>query len=178
MDIVIAQYGDRWDLAAVAAATFPLACPPSAAPEDIAAFIAANLSAHCFAEYVSDPARAVLAATDAGQIVGYAMLVREAGDGPDGPGSVPHRPAVELSKMYVLPDYHGTGAATALIRSGIGWACQRGAGVVWLGVNQKNERAQRFYRKQGFEVSGIRSVRLGASLEEDFVMVRSLAGAV
>lgn len=172
--IATAGEGDQVELAAVAAATFPLACPPSAAPGDISAFIAATLSEQRFSEYLVDPDRVVLTAADAGRIVGYAMLIRGVDDDPEISGSVPQRPAVELSKMYVLLDYHRTGAADALIRSGIGWAAGSGARAIWLGVNQNNERAQRFYRKHRFEVTGTRSFRLGAALEDDFVMVRPL----
>jgi len=187
VDILTAQHSDRRDLAAVAAATFPLACPPSAAPEDIAAFVAANLSESNFEAYLTDPARVVLAAADAGRIVGYAMLIRTSSiraseRGPEFSDTGLYRHSaepsemVELSKMYVLPAYHHTGAAAALISSGIDWASGSGAARVWLGVNQYNHKAQRFYRKYGFEVCGTRSFRLGASLENDFVMVRPLDG--
>ena len=169
-----ADDNDLAELAAVAAATFPLACPPSTAPQDISAFIAANLSEQRFGEYLRDPDRIVLTAVAAGRIVGYAMLIRGVGDDPAITGSVPQRPAVELSKMYVKPDFHRTGAAAALIRSGIEWASDGGARAIWLGVNQNNERAQRFYRKHRFEVTDTRSFRLGTAVEDDFVMVRPL----
>jgi ribosomal protein S18 acetylase RimI-like enzyme len=39
-------------------------------------------------------------------------------------------------------------------------------------VNRENGRAQRFYRKHGFEITGTKTFRLGASLEHDYVMVR------
>lgn len=174
LSVAAAHPGDPAQLAAVAAETFPLACPPSAAPADIAAFIAANLSEQRFAEYLTDPDRVVLTVTDGGRIVGYAMLIRGIGDDPDIGDSIPQRPAAELSKMYVLPAYHRTGAATVLIRSGIDWARTSGASAVWLGVNQNNQRAQRFYRRNGFEVTGTRRFRLGAAIEDDFVMVRPL----
>jgi ribosomal protein S18 acetylase RimI-like enzyme len=45
---------------------------------------------------------------------------------------------------------------------------------VWLGVNQKNQRAQRFYTKSGFEISGTRTFQVGAGREDDFVMVREV----
>jgi ribosomal protein S18 acetylase RimI-like enzyme len=174
VNVAEAGTGDQAELAAVAAATFPLACPPSTAAQDISGFITAQLSEKRFAEYLRDPDRIVLTAVAAGRIVGYAMLIHGVGDDPDISGSVPQRPAVELSKMYVQPDFHRTGTAAALIRSGIGWAADGGARAVWLGVNQNNERAQRFYRKHRFEVTGTRSFRLGAALEDDFVMVRPL----
>ena len=60
------------------------------------------------------------------------------------------------------------------MRSGIAWAGGAGAAAVWLGVNRTNIRAQRFYRKHGFDVVGTRTFRLGSALEDDFVMVRPL----
>ena len=160
---------DAAELAAVAAATFPLACPPSAADADVAAFIDTHLSAQCFEDYLSDPDRIVFCANDDaaenGRIVGYAMLIR---------GVWRDRPAVELSKMYVSPSHHRTGAASALMQAGIDWANADGAASVWLGVNKNNVRAQRFYRKHGFEVAGSRTFQLGTATEADFVMVRAL----
>ena len=170
-----ATAADLVELAAVAAATFPLACSSSTAPEDIDAFIAATLSSSRFGEYLADPDRVVLTATEADRVIGYTMLIRRAdisGADADVPPSVTPRPAVELSKMYVLPDRHGSGAAGLLMRAGITWAEAGGARAVWLGVNQGNQRAQRFYRKHGFGTVGTRTFRLGANLEDDFVMVR------
>ena len=158
-----ASIADTDELAAIAAVTFPLACPPSADPADIAACIAENLSAERFAGYLCDPRRQVLAARRDGRIIGYAMLIRDASE-------------VELSKIYVLAEHHRTGAAAALMDAGLAWAAENDARAVWLGVNQNNERAQAFYRKHGFAVTGTRTFQLGASLEDDFVMVRPLSG--
>jgi ribosomal protein S18 acetylase RimI-like enzyme len=76
--------------------------------------------------------------------------------------------------MSVLPSHQSTGAASALRQAGIDWARADGAAAAWLGVNENNARAQRFYGKHGFEVAGSRTFRLGAGTESDFVMVRSL----
>lgn len=165
---------DAAELAAVAALTFPLACPPTVEAKDIEAHVAAQLSPERFAGFLTDPDRIVLAAREDGRIVGYAMLIRGVGDDPDITAAVRPRPAVELSKMYTVPTHHRTGAAADLMRSGIAWAQQCGAAAIWLGVNRNNERAQRFYRKQGFEVTGQRTFRLGRGTEEDFVMVRAV----
>lgn len=165
---------DPAELAAVAARTFPLACPPAVPAGDIEAFIATHLSPHSFEAYLADPDRLVLTAMDGGRIIGYAMLIRGIGGDPDIAGYFEQRPAVELSKMYVLPDWHRRGAAAALMQAGIDWAAGVGARAIWLGVNQSNERAQRFYRTHEFEIVGDRTFRLGASLENDFVMARTI----
>jgi ribosomal protein S18 acetylase RimI-like enzyme len=170
--VTVACGDEAAEVAAVAAATFPLACPPTADPVDIESAIAANLSAHRFAEYLADPQRVILVARDDGRIVGYCMLIRGIGDDPDIAPAVQRRPAIELSKMYVLASHHRSGASAELMQSAIAWAADSGAEAVWLGVNQNNERAQRFYRKHGFTTTGSRRFRLGDSYEDDFVMVR------
>jgi ribosomal protein S18 acetylase RimI-like enzyme len=173
--IATADSVDIAELAGVAARTFPLACPPSVTPANIAAFVDANLSAARFAEYLSDSQRLILTASQDRRIVGYAMLIRGIGDDPDVQRAVRARPAVELSKMYVLPDNHGSGVSTALMDAALAAAADWGGGCVWLGVNQKNIRAQRFYKKCGFTVNGTRTFQLGGRTESDYVMVRRLA---
>ncbi|MDQ2636518.1 MAG: GNAT family N-acetyltransferase, partial [Actinomycetota bacterium] len=65
VDVASASQADLIGLADVAARTFPLACPPSATPQDIAAFIAENLSEDRFRDYLADPARFRLSAAGA-----------------------------------------------------------------------------------------------------------------
>ncbi|MGB0971199.1 MAG: GNAT family N-acetyltransferase [Mycobacterium sp.] len=163
------------ELADVAARTFPLACPPSVAPQDVAAFIEENLSPGRFGDYLDDPDRAVLTATERERIIGYAMVVRglPGDDGDDDVAlAVTTRPAVQLSKLYVLPEAHGVGVSAALISAALHQASNLGGACVWLGVNQHNQRAHRFYTKHGFAVTGTRTLRLGCHLEHDYVMVR------
>jgi GNAT superfamily N-acetyltransferase len=168
---------DTAELAGVAARTFPLACPPSVTDADIASFIAANLSDECFAEYLSDPRRLIVTASHDNRIVGYAMLIRGVGDDPHVQRAVRVLPAVELSKMYVLSDNHGSGVSTALMDATLAAAAEWGAECVWLGVNQKNQRAQRFYKRCGFTITGTRTFQLGAHTENDYVMVRRFGPA-
>jgi ribosomal protein S18 acetylase RimI-like enzyme len=174
VQVTSATERDLPGLADVAARTFPLACPPSVTPANVAAFIAENLSQARFSEYLADPGRAVLAAHDDDRIVGYAMLIRGVIDDADVQRAVVLRPAVELSKMYVLPDGHGAGVSASLMAAAVDEARALGAACVWLGVNQENQRAQRFYAKHGFVVSGTKTFRLGEGVENDYVMVRPL----
>ena len=160
------------ELADVAARTFPLACPPAVQPDDVAAFIADNLTAQRFGDYLADPDRAVLTVTEAERILGYAMMIRGVPDDTDVTRAVTARPAVELSKIYLLPETHGGGLATELMSAALHHADTMGAACVWLGVNQRNLRAQRFYLKHGFTVTGTKTFRLGGHLEHDYVMVR------
>lgn len=168
----VADSGDAHELADVAAQTFPLACPPSSTPENIDAFIEADLSAERFAEYVADPDRVVLAAVLDGRIIGYCVLIRGVPEDADVQRAVTVGPSVELSKMYVLPENHSTGVSAALMVAAVDRAASMSARSVWLGVNQENIRAQRFYTKHGFTTNGTKSFQLGGTVEADYVMVR------
>jgi ribosomal protein S18 acetylase RimI-like enzyme len=170
----IAAPADARDLAAVAAQTFPLACPPGSTPEDIDAFITTQLSADRFAEYLRDPDRVVLAAYLGNRIIGYCILIRGIPADADVQLAVQVRPSVELSKMYVLPEHHGTGASASLMSAALDQASAMSARSIWLGVNQENARAQRFYAKHGFTPTGVKAFQLGDAVEHDYVMVRSI----
>jgi ribosomal protein S18 acetylase RimI-like enzyme len=174
VEVTPAVAADLTELADVAARTFPLACPPSVTPDDVAAFIAEHLSRERFGDYLADPHRVVLTARDGHRMSGYAMLIRGVPDDDDVARAVPLRPAVELSKMYVVPDHHGAGVSAALMAAALESARALDAACVWLGVNQENQRAQRFYGKHGFTPNGTKTFRLGSRVENDFVMVRAL----
>lgn len=58
---------------------------------------------------------------------------------------------VELFVLYVLADFHGTGAGSLLLDAVIGHS------PAGLWVADPNPRAQAFYRKSGFHADGNRS---------------------
>jgi GNAT superfamily N-acetyltransferase len=166
---------DPHELAGVAAQTFPLACPPSIERENVASFIATHLTAARFGEYLADPRRAILTARHDGRIIGYAMLVQGVEDDADVQRAVEIRPAAELSKMYVLPDHHGDGLSATLMEHALAVATDWQVRCVWLGVNGENQRAQRFYAKHGFRISGTRTFQVGDDhRENDYVMIREV----
>lgn len=167
--------GDSPALARLAALTFPLACPPHTTEEAIAQFLAANLSEERFDAYLADPDRALFVAADPdGGLVAYSMLVMEQPRDADVAAAVTTRPTCELSKVYVHPDAHGAGIAARLVEATVAEARSRGAAAVWLGVNQHNARANRFYEKSGFARVGVKRFLVGDRYEDDFVRERVL----
>jgi len=165
---------DAASLAAVAAATFRLACPPDMTDAAIAAFVDEHLTEQSFAGYLADPDRKLLIAEDDGAPVGYTMLVFGEPYADDVRAVVQMRPAAELSKIYVLPDRSGSGLARELMEQSVAIARERGAAVVWLGTNQQNQRAQRFYAKTGFGHVGTRRFWVGDHWEDDDVFALPL----
>lgn len=158
----------------VAAATFGLACPPHTTEEAIADFIATNLSETSFAGYLADPSRLLFLAEVDGAAAGYTMLVFAEPYDPDVAAAITARPTVELSKVYVMRGHHGAGVGPALMQASVGAARERGAAGIWLGVNQLNAKANRFYEKNGFAIVGTKGFMVGARREDDFVRERLL----
>jgi ribosomal protein S18 acetylase RimI-like enzyme len=163
---------DAGRLAALAAITFPLACPPESRPEDIAAHVANTLSETNFRAYLADPDVTVLVIDAGGDLRGYSLLVARPTRDPDVAAVLSELPCTELSKCYVHPEHHGLGASAELMHASIGSAAAAGARGLWLGVNSQNARAIRFYEKSGFSKVGTKSFQLGTTMEHDFVMER------
>ncbi|MGC5167922.1 GNAT family N-acetyltransferase [Luteimicrobium sp. DT211] len=173
-------------LAAVAAETFPDACPPGLSPDAIAAHVASELDADHFRAWVAGrygepavPCVVLVAEADAG-LVGYALLVRarpadaSALDPILGAG-YPRAASVELSKIYALARARGTGAAGTLMHAALEAAARLLDGqAVWLGTNAENVRAQTFYRKHGFAEVGRRAYVVGGEPQDDVVMARAV----
>lgn len=165
---------DARALAAVAAATFALACPPGTTQADIDDFIASTLSEERFVHYLADPERDIRLAIHDGVAAGYTMLVFGEPSNTDAAAAVTARPTVELSKVYVLGDRHGAGVAAPLMAATLEVARERQVASVWLGVNQHNSRAIRFYEKSGFSVVGTKTFVVGSELHHDHVMLSVL----
>lgn len=158
----------------VAARTFALACPPGTPQADVDEFVATQLSVARFEEYLKDDLRVLLIAESDGEPVGYAMLVGGPIADEDVRRVVDQQGGVELSKFYVLQDRHGSGIARELMAATLEAAAAAGATLCWLGVNQLNARAARFYEKSGFTIRGTKRFRVGAQWHDDHVRARQI----
>ena len=82
---------------------------------------------------------------------------------------------IELVRLYVLKDYHGTSVATDLINFAFDFAKQKGKEKMYLSVWEYNFRARGFYEKMGFVNSGIKNdFPLGSTPQTDFWFVKEL----
>lgn len=171
-------------LAAIAAATFPLANPPDMPAEAIAAHIERNLSSEAFAQDIRRPEvrfwvaldddegsrGPVQGALDTG-VVGYLMLVT---DERVVPAEVIGVRPMEVRRIYVREDFHGRAVAAELMAVAVQVARDEGRDVLWLGTNRGNVRALRFYRKCGFEVVGARQFNVGGVVADDHLLARHI----
>ena len=153
-------------IARLAARTFALACPPTTAPEAIEAHIRDELNAQRFAEHLLTSDFFVVDA-EGGEVCGYVMIAH---DPPtiDNDWSNP----VELRRIYVDADRHSTGVAAELMQASLDFVRHTGYDWIWLGTNEANTRAVRFYEKYGFRIVGKRTFCVADSIECDHVLAR------
>ena len=160
--------GDEQALADLAVRTFPLACPPHTAPEDIERYQQSELSVEQFAADLRRTGVVFHVAEIGPEVVGYTMLIGPTPP-PDGPAG---RNPVELRRIYVDEARHKNGVGHALMATALRHARTHGYDQVWLGTNQLNERAIAFYERQGFAITGAKTFRVGSATEHDHVMTR------
>ena len=86
------------------------------------------------------------------------------------------RHRAELSAFYVRAEARGAGVADRLMASVVDAASERGVVQLELWVYAGNPRAIAFYRRHGFEQSGVmpRAVVVDGVDHDDFFMVRAL----
>jgi len=71
---------------------------------------------------------------------------------------------MELQKIYVLKEYHGSGVAQSLMHAVIQLAKVVRPDSIWLDVYVGNTRGIHFYEKTGFEKFGKHSFKIGTQL--------------
>ncbi|MDJ0323423.1 GNAT family N-acetyltransferase [Cryobacterium sp. PH31-AA6] len=165
---------DAAALAELAEATFWLATPAHTTAEAVADFLREMLAESNFAGYLADPERLLLVAEEDGILQGYTMLVFGEPTDADARAAIGILPTAELSKFYLRQETHGRGVAAPLMTATLNEARARGASGSWLGVNQENGRAIRFYEKNGYAKVGVKRFLVGGQYEDDFVLERAL----
>jgi diamine N-acetyltransferase len=138
-------------------------------PEDLAAYIATSFNFARQTAELEDPASTFLIAEVDGRAAGYAKLH----DGEPENGIEGDKP-VELVRLYVLLEWLGRGIGEQLMRACLDEARQAGHETIWLGVWERNARAQAFYRKWDFRAVGEHMFQLGADRQRDLLMQRTL----
>ncbi len=166
-----AREEDAAGLAALARDTFVATFGHIYKPADLATFLAASYGADIQQAEILAPDRLTLVAEDGARLVAFAQA------GPLGlpidPGA---RRAAELKRLYLCPEFFGAGLADRLMAGVEAWARARAVEDIYLGVWALNARAQRFYRRHGFEIVGRYVFRVGAHEDDERIMRRALGG--
>lgn len=164
-----ANPGDAGLLADLGARTFSETFSTENTPEDMAAYLASSFNLTRQAAELADTASTFFIAEVGGSAAGYAKL--HAGEPEEGiEGAKP----VELVRLYVLREWLGRGVGEALMRACVEEAHRAGHETIWLGVWERNERAQAFYRKWDFRAVGKHVFQLGSDRQTDILMERAV----
>ena len=156
-------------LSELGARTFSETFATENTPEDLAEYLATSFNAAQQMAELEDPASTFLIAEVDGNAAGYAMLHDgEPEKGVEGPNPI------ELVRLYVSREWLGRGIGEQLMRACIDEALQAGHETIWLGVWERNARAQAFYRKWNFRTVGEHMFQLGSDLQRDLLMERPL----
>ena len=157
--------GDAPSLAVLAERTFRETFGKRNSPE--------NMDLHCAKVFGTDiqlheigdrHLRTTVAEAD-GQMIGFSQLRI-----PSAQAAVKATRPAEISRLYVLADWHGRGVAQDLMRDALEAATRDGCDCLWLGVWEHNPRAMTFYRKFGLEVVGTHAFMLGLDRQRDLIM--------
>ncbi len=128
-----------------------------------------------YLEYTYDPLKLAksirkenniyLLAYKAGEPVGFAKVKKHSLNDQIEPGA-----QMELQKIYVLPEHHGRGVGTALLREVKNLAREIYPDYLWLDTHISNESAIRLYEKNGFKKIGNYFFTIGTQTFEYFIM--------
>jgi ribosomal protein S18 acetylase RimI-like enzyme len=167
IQVRLAVPSDALPLSQFGAHTFRDAFAAENQPENLDAYLAKAYGLPQQSAELADPSVATLIAEANQEMVGFAQLR-------DGitPACVRGPQPMELWRFYVAREWHGQGVASTLMAGVVAEALRRGARTLWLGVWERNARAQAFYRKCGYQVVGQQPFVLGTERQTDLVMAR------
>jgi ribosomal protein S18 acetylase RimI-like enzyme len=160
---------DAVALAGFGARTFRETFAADNTPEDMRMHLESAWHPRLQLAEIEDPTLDTLLAFANGTLAAFAQL---RSDYP--PAAVPTERAFEIKRFYVDSPWHGTGLARELMSAVESRARRAGARELWLGVWERNPRAQAFYRKCGFEKVGTQTFVVGTDPQTDHVMLRRL----
>ena len=78
--------------------------------------------------------------------------------------------SIEIERIYVLEEFQGKKVGQMLYEKGIQIARQQNMDYVWLGVWEENQKAIKFYKKNGFIQFDKHSFILGNDQQTDIMM--------
>jgi ribosomal protein S18 acetylase RimI-like enzyme len=164
-----AQLDDVSLLAELGVQTFSETFSEDNTPENMAAFLASSFNVETLTAELLDSFSVFLVAEIDGKPAGYAKI--RSGEPPS---KTEGDKAIELVRLYVLHKWLGQGVGQALMQRCLDEARELGFQTIWLGVWERNKRAQAFYRKWNFVEVGEHTFQLGSDPQRDILMKRTI----
>jgi ribosomal protein S18 acetylase RimI-like enzyme len=121
---------------------------------------------------LSDPGSTFYLARVEGEVAGYLKINRG-----EAQTELREDAGLEIESLYVLREFQGRRIGQLLFDRALDEARAAGAEYVWLGVWERNERARRFWEKQGFSEFDSHPFQFGAVEHTDVMMRRPLSSS-
>lgn len=165
MQIRSAEKNDIQALSALAISTFTDSFGSIYSAQDVSFHLEKTCSPSYFSQAIEKDY--ILVMEENGQLIGYLKY---------GAVGLPLKNIadsdIELHRIYVDASYHGKGVGRELMQAFLSKPEAQSAPHIYLGVWEKNTRAQRFYQHYGFEVVGGYDYYVGRHIDREWIMVR------
>ncbi len=169
IEIKLATIADAEILAELGKKTFVDTFANDNRPEDMALYVSQTFGADKQLSEIVDTKRLISIAWVGNIAAGFYHLL----DGTPDSSVIGNNP-IEVLRLYVDSNWHGKGIGPALMNDCITLAGKKGYKTIWLGVWERNLKAQAFYKKYSFEQTGTHIFTLGTDDQVDIIMSRNI----
>ena len=167
--IVRCEESDAQKLAEISAETFVDAFATYNTKENMQAYLKESYSIVQISKELADPDSLHFFLLRQEEVVGFMKL-----NFAPAQADVQDPDSLEIQRIYLKKSEWGHGLGDVLMRRAFHIAQEKKLKYVWLGVWEKNERAIKFYSKQGFVPFSSHTFMLGTDTQTDILMKMEL----
>lgn len=169
-EVRLGTASDARALSVLAVETFRDAFAHLYSPNDLKLFLESNYTESMQLSELERPDYKTLLLVCKETIIGFCTIRfgsrEEQINGPD--------PVAEIWRFYISKAYIGMGVAKIIMDRVLQVLQENRISVVWLGVWENNIRAQKFYKKFGFEEVGYHDFIVGTTADRDLLFQLNL----
>lgn len=167
--VQLAEPSDAFFLAKLSEKTFRDAFAKMNDKENLERYVALSFTENQIRSEILDSASIFFIAKLNDNWVGYAKLNQSVP-----PDCVYPIPSIELSRLYSMQEYLGSGIGPALMKVCINYARENDFKSIWLSSWKKNSRGNAFYTKMKFQILGNTTFTLGSDIQDDYIFTKSI----
>ncbi len=160
---------DLTDLVKISRQTFTDTFEEVNSEEDMQKYLSENLSEEQLQSELDNRESEFYFAENKDEILGYLKL-----NSGNSQTENKNENSIEIERIYVLKEFLRMKIGQLLLDHSIQIAKEKNAEFIWLGVWEHNERALKFYGKNGFEVYSKHDFVLGKDVQTDLLMKMNL----
>ncbi len=165
----MSTFADTAAMREVAIQSYCDAFADSNTPENMEAFLSASYTLNKFQLEFYEQGSVLYLAFEGDKVIGFLRLRLN-----DEVSEELGTNSIELHRLYIHSNYHGKQVGRKLMEQAIAYASQNKFDWIWLGVWEKNFKAQKFYAKWGFVRFGEHVFQMGDDPQIDWILKKRL----